>query len=86
MNFHVVTLSLICNPKYTAGRGGSRIFIGGGGGGAKDYDVRACTSRARSAKPEVPYACIMCMEALGVCDALLCYLSLIIKHFDTNGI
>ena len=62
-------------PKVHHGQGRIQDFHGGGG--QKIMCAHAHHER------EVPYAC---MEALGVFDALLCYLSLIIKHSDTNGI
>ena len=57
----------------------------GGGGGAKDY-VRAHTSRARIPKSITArvQGSLRAMEALRVFYALLCYLSLMLKHSDTK--
>ena len=55
----------------TTGKGGSRIFIGGGGGGYK--------REARS-----PFNTMARFQALGVFDDLSCYLSLSFKHSDTK--
>ena len=66
-------------------RGGSRIFIGGGGGGAKDY-VRPRTSWARTWSLFDMARVQGLLKGLGSSrffDALSCYmyLSLIFKHF-----
>ena len=51
-----------------------------GGGGAKE-----CTSRARRAGVYIYRACFRAMESLGIYNyAISCYLSLNLKHSDTN--
>ena len=61
-------------------RGGSRIFIGGGGGGANDLCAH---THIMNAKPRVPYNGGPLKLSAGF-DALSCYLSPIVKHSDTK--
>ena len=56
-----------------------------GGGGWKDF-VGAHTSQARSPLWPGFRARLRALEALGVCGALSCYLSLILSILMQNGI
>ena len=59
----------------------------GGGGGAKAYKCALHAHHEREARSPLrpgSRARLKALEALGVFDALLCYLILIFKHSDTN--
>ena len=65
-------------------KGGSGISIGGGGGANNYVRVHDMTSLLYGRGPG---PCrLRALEALGGFYALPCYLSLIFKHSDTNGI
>ena len=65
----------------TVRRGGSKIFIAGGGGGAKDY-VRARTHHEREAWSPLTAGVQGPLKGPGSSLGFWCYLSLIFTHSD----